>query len=296
MLNYNEYKEMIDEHLLDFLPEIDYKSSTLYEAMKYSLVAGGKRIRPALLLGACEFVGGNAKAALPYACALEYTHTYMLIHDDLPAMDDDDMRRGKPTSHKQFGEAVAILAGDGLLASAFEAMNRDMLLYLDDLDKLKARIRAVSEIARRSGCRGMIAGQLADIEAEDKSCSKEMLDYIHINKTAELIVAAVRAGAYLGNAKSQVLQHLTEYAENVGLAFQIADDILDICGDEEQLGKRVGRDLRKKKTAYPEIHGMEASKAKLSELTDKAVLVMSENYADTDFFVDLARSLEVRCK
>ncbi len=205
MLNYNEYKEMIDEHLLDFLPEIDYKSSTLYEAMKYSLVAGGKRIRPALLLGACEFVGGNAKAALPYACALEYTHTYMLIHDDLPAMDDDDMRRGKPTSHKQFGEAVAILAGDGLLASAFEAMNRDMLLYLDDLDKLKARIRAVSEIARRSGCRGMIAGQLADIEAEDKSCSKEMLDYIHINKTAELIVAAVRAGAYLGNAKPQVL-------------------------------------------------------------------------------------------
>ncbi len=296
MLNYGEYKQMIDEHILDFLPEIDHKSDTLYEAMKYSLVAGGKRIRPALLLGACEFVGGNAKAALPYACALEYTHTYMLIHDDLPAMDDDDMRRGVPTSHKKFGEAVAILAGDGLLASAFEAMNRDMLLYLDDLDKLKARIRAVSEIARRSGCRGMIAGQLADIEAEDKSCSKEMLDYIHINKTAELIVAAVRAGAYLGNAKPQALQDLTEYAENIGLAFQIADDILDICGDEQQLGKRVGRDLQKKKTAYPEIYGMEASKSRLSELTDKAVELMTENYEDVTFFTDLARSLEVRCK
>ncbi|MCL1982645.1 MAG: polyprenyl synthetase family protein, partial [Clostridiales bacterium] len=188
------YKKMVEEHLLDFLPEIDHKSIVVYEAMKYSLAAGGKRLRPVLLLGACEFCGGDIKGALPYACAIEYIHTYSLIHDDLPAMDDDELRRGLPTNHKVYGDAIAILAGDGLLSSAFEAMSKDMLLYFDDVANLKKRVSALYEIAKGCGCRGMIAGQIADVEAVGKQCSREMLDYIHCNKTAALITAAVKAG------------------------------------------------------------------------------------------------------
>ena len=195
--DYLRYKEITENHLLDFIPDVDLKSITIYEAMKYSLTAGGKRIRPALLLGACEFCGGTVSQAITYACAIEYVHTYSLIHDDLPAMDNDDLRRGVPTNHNVYGDAIAILAGDGLLTSAFEAMNKDMFLYFDDTGKLKQRIRASYEIAKGAGCRGMLAGQSADIEAECRNCSKEMLDYIHINKTAAMIISAVRAGAHL---------------------------------------------------------------------------------------------------
>ena len=172
----NKYKELFEKHILDFLPEVDHKSITVYEAMKYSLLAGGKRLRPTLLLAACDFTGGDINNAIPYACAAEYIHTYSLIHDDLPAMDNDDLRRGMPTSHKVYGEAMAILAGDGLLTSAFEAMNKDMLLYFDNDIKLKRRVKASYELSKGAGCRGMIAGQVADIEAENKQCSKEMLD------------------------------------------------------------------------------------------------------------------------
>ena len=191
--NYENYLAIVNEHILDFLPEIDNKSITLYDSMKYSLMAGGKRLRPVLLLGACEMCGGDVNAAIPYACAIEYVHTYSLIHDDLPCMDDDDLRRGIATNHKVYGEDIATLAGDGLLNSAFEAMYRDMFLYFDDPDALKARVRAAYEIAKGAGCTGMIAGQVADVESEGKACSPEMLDYIHLNKTAALITAAVRA-------------------------------------------------------------------------------------------------------
>ena len=190
-----KYKSLIEDHILDFLPDIDHKSITLYESMKYSLTAGGKRIRPMLLLAACEFTGCKLEEALPYACAIEYIHTYSLIHDDLPAMDDDQLRRGQPTNHIIFGEAMAILAGDGLQSAAFETMTKDMFLYFDDETKLKRRIRAANEIIKGAGCRGIVAGQVADIESEDRACSGEMLDYIHLTKTAALIVAAVRAGA-----------------------------------------------------------------------------------------------------
>ena len=196
-LEYLRYKDLIEEHILDFLPEVDHKSITVHEAMKYSLTAGGKRIRPTLLLAACEFAGGKVQTALPYACAVEYIHTYSLIHDDLPCMDDDDLRRGIPTNHKVFGEAMATLAGDGLQASAFEAMNKDMLLYFDSPDLLKARVKAAYEIAKGAGCRGMVAGQVADIEAENKQCSVEMLDYIHLNNTAARIAALIRAAVLL---------------------------------------------------------------------------------------------------
>ena len=206
--------------------------------------AGGKRLRPVLLLAACEFAGGDINRALPYACAIEYIHTYSLIHDDMPEMDNDDLRRGMPTNHKMFGNAMALLAGDGLLSTAFEVMHKDELLYFDDSAKLKRRIRATYEISKYCGCRGMVAGQVADIEAEGKQCSKEMLDYIHINKTAALIMAAVRAGAHLGGADDQMMEALTLYAENLGLAFQIVDDILDVVGDEATLGKRQEQTLK----------------------------------------------------
>ncbi|HYE68637.1 MAG TPA: farnesyl diphosphate synthase [Anaerovoracaceae bacterium] len=293
---YLRFKALAEEHLLYFLPEVDHKSITLYESMTYSLKAGGKMLRSVLLLAACDFCGGDEKLALPYACAIEYIHTYSLIHDDLPAMDNDDLRRGIPTNHKVFGDAVAILAGDGLLTSAFEAMNKDMLLYFDNMDKLKRRVRAVYEISKGAGCRGMIAGQLADIEAENKQCTKEILDYIHLNKTAALIKAAVRAGAHLGGADKKTLEDLDEYAENIGLAFQIVDDILDIDGNEETIGKKTGADQTKQKATYPCRYGLQESKEKVQELTENAKKAMSSYYDNAEFFIQLADELADRIR
>ena len=292
----NLYKNLIEEHILDFLPEVDHKSFTVYESMRYSLAAGGKRIRPTLLLAACDFAGGDVKNALPYACAVEYIHTYSLIHDDLPAMDNDDLRRGIPTNHRVFGEAMAILAGDGLLTSAFEAMNKDMLLYFDNETNLKRRVKASYELAKGAGCRGMVAGQAADIEAENKQCSREMLDYIHINKTGALIVAAVRAGAHLGGADKKMLEDLTDYAEVLGLAFQIGDDILDVEGTESVMGKKANVDKNKNKSTYPCCYGLEESRKRLMELTETAKEIMAPYYDEAEFFNKLAEELAVRVK
>lgn len=293
---YLRFKGLVEEHLLYFLPEVDHKSITLYESMTYSLKAGGKMLRPVLLLAACDFCGGDEKLALPYACAIEYIHTYSLIHDDLPAMDNDDLRRGIPTNHKVFGEAAAILAGDGLLTSAFEAMNKDMLLYFDNVENLKRRVRAVYEISKGAGCRGMIAGQIADIEAENKECTKEILDYIHINKTAALIKAAVRAGAHLGGADKKMLADLDEYAENIGLAFQIVDDILDVKGNEVELGKKTGQDQVNRKATYPCRYGLSESKEKVQELTENAKKAMEPYYDNAEFFILLADDLASRVR
>lgn len=293
---YEDYKELIEQHLMDFIPDVDHKSITLYEAMKYSLAAGGKRIRPVLLLAACDFCGGNVEEALPYACAIEYIHTYSLIHDDLPCMDDDDLRRGVPTNHKVYGEAMAVLAGDGLQSAAFEVMNKDMLLYFDNPDALKKRIKASYEISKGSGCRGIVAGQVADMEAEGKSCSKEMLDYIHLSKTADLIIAAVRAGAYLGNPDSTMLEDLSIFAESLGLAFQIRDDLLDVEGEEEQMGKKSGMDTINEKATYPALHGIEKSRERLQELTDTAINALEKYYDNAEVFTRLAKQLEVRGK
>jgi len=293
---YLRLKELVEDHLLYFLPEVDHKSITLFESMSYSLNAGGKMLRPVLLLASCEFCGGDVKLALPYACAIEYIHTYSLIHDDLPAIDNDDLRRGVPTNHKMFGEAMAILAGDGLLTSAFEAMNKDMLLYFDNTDLLKRRIRAVYEITKGAGCRGMIAGQVADIEAENKQCTKEILDYIHLNKTAALIKAAVKAGAYLGGADKKTLEDLDEYSENIGLAFQIVDDILDINGDVEKLGKKTGSDQANKKATYPCRYGLQESIDKAFELTENAKKAMEPYYDNAEFFIKIADELAHRIR
>lgn len=294
--SYSEYKEIIDAHLLDFIPNIDNKSISLYEAMKYSLTAGGKRLRPVLLLAACDFAGGDITEAIPYACALEYIHTYSLIHDDLPAMDDDDLRRGQPTNHKIYGEALAILAGDGLLTTAFEAINKDMMLYFDEPEKLRKRINAAYEIAKGAGCRGMVAGQVSDIEAETNDCSNTMMEYIHLNKTAALIKSAIKAGIYLGNPTADILTQLEKYAENLGLAYQIADDILDEIGNPEELGKGIGSDKKKNKTTYTSINGLEAAQARLTQLTDNAVEAIAEYYDNAEFFRDLVLDLKDRRK
>ena len=286
---YDEYKNLVDEHLLDFLPNVDNKSISLYESMKYSLTAGGKRLRPVLLLAACEFAGGDIYEAMPYACAMEYIHTYSLIHDDLPAMDNDDLRRGLPTNHKVYGEALAILAGDGLLSSAFEAINKDMMLYFDEPEKMTRRIKA-------AGCRGMVAGQVSDIEGENMQYSNEMLEYIHINKTGALIKSAVRAGLYLGKPTGQMLSDLDKYSENLGLAYQIADDILDVIGNPEELGKATGSDQKKHKNTYTSINGMEASVNRLKELTDNAVEALAPYYDNAEFFRNLVLELEDRKK
>ncbi len=293
---YSEYKEIIDQHLMDFMPSVDNKSISLYESMKYSLTAGGKRLRPILLLAACEFAGGTIKESLPYACAMEYIQTYSLIHDDLPAMDNDDLRRGVPTNHKVYGDGIAILAGDGLLTSAFEVMNKDMYLYFDDLMKLKRRINASYVIAKGAGIRGMVAGQVSDIESEHKQCSNEMLEYIHLNKTGALIVSAVKAGLYIGGASDDMLRDLTEYAENLGLAYQIADDILDIKGSEPELGKKTNVDAKLEKVTYISLNGLAKSEQRLEELTNNAVAALEKYYDNAEFFRDLVLTLSKRTK
>lgn len=294
--SYDEYKQLIEDYLLDFLPRIDEKSESLYDSMVYSLEAGGKRLRPVLVLAAFEFFEDNLdlKTALPFALAMEYIHTYSLIHDDLPAMDDDDFRRGLPTNHIKFGEAMAILAGDGLLNSACEAMSKNLLVDLDDFNLTKRKIKAMDAIVSAAGCRGMIAGQVADIEAEGKKSSEEMLQYINMNKTGAMINGAVAAGCHLGNANSKQFRDFTEFAQYLGLAFQIKDDILDIEGDEQLIGKNKGSDIENEKSTYPNIYGLEKSKEKLKEATDKAKACLKEYGAQADFFIKLAEKLEYR--
>lgn len=292
--SYAEYKEIIDSHLMDFIPNIDNKSLSLYESMKYSLLAGGKRLRPALLLAACEFAGGNIREALPYACAVEYIHTYSLIHDDLPAMDNDDLRRGIPTNHKVYGDAIAILAGDGLLTTAFEIINKDMMMYFDSPEKMTKRVNAAYQIATGAGCRGMIAGQVSDIEAENAVASSEMLEYIHLNKTAALFKASIKAGLYLGNYNDKMITDLSKYADNLGLAYQIADDILDVVGNTDELGKPTYSDEKNHKNTYTSINGLDAARERLDELTTNAVEAIADYYDNAEFFRDLVLELARR--
>ena len=293
---YEDYKQIVEQHLMDFIPNVDNKSISLYESMKYSLLAGGKRLRPVLLLASCEFAGGTLREAVPYACAIEYIHTYSLIHDDLPAMDNDDLRRGLPTNHKVYGEAIAILAGDGLLNCAFEAIAKDMMMVYDAPEKIRKRVNAAYEIAKGAGCQGMVAGQVSDVEAENAVASKEMLEYIHLNKTGALFKAAIKAGLYLGNPDAEMIDDMQKYAEYLGLAYQIADDILDVVGDPQEMGKAMGSDVKKHKNTYPSINGLDAAYARLKEVTDKAVEAIADYYDNAEFFRDLVLKLAQRKK
>jgi geranylgeranyl diphosphate synthase, type II len=247
-----------------FLPAASARPATIHRAMRYSIFAGGKRMRPALCLAAAEACGGNWEDALPLACAVECIHTYSLIHDDLPAMDDDDLRRGKPTNHKVFGEGIAILAGDALLTETFiiaarckgwpRYSHRDVIL----------------ELAQAAGSRQLIAGQVADLESEGKKIPARQLRYIHERKTSALLCCSVRLGGMSANCAPGQLRALTEFGYNVGLAFQIIDDILDVTQTSEQLGKTAGKDTAAEKATYPSIVGMEASRKIAAQLTSRA--------------------------
>jgi geranylgeranyl diphosphate synthase, type II len=233
---------------------------TIKRAMAYSLEAGGKRIRPLLLFATLHSFGKKPDIGLPVACAIEMIHTYSLIHDDLPSMDNDDLRRGKPTNHKVFGEAMAILAGDGLLTYAFQVIAEANDARISPMTK----IRLIEELAKAAGPEGMVAGQVADIEGEGKQLSLEQLEYIHRHKTGKMLQYSVLAGALLAGAKDEQLRHLDMFASHLGLAFQIRDDILDIEGSEEKIGKRVGSDIENKKVTYPSLLTISGAKEKLS--------------------------------
>ena len=252
--------------LKEYMPKEEGYQKTIMEAMNYSLSAGGKRLRPILTMEACNIVGGNVEDVIPFAMAIEMIHTYSLIHDDLPALDNDDLRRGKDTNHIVFGEDMAILAGDALLNYAFEVMLSNSI----DKENPNKYLKAINEIAKTSGIYGMIGGQVVDIQSENKKISKEKLDYIHNNKTAAIIVGCMRAGAIIGNATESQLENITKYAKNIGLSFQIVDDILDIIGDESKLGKKVGSDLDNHKSTYPSLIGLDESKAIAYELIQEA--------------------------
>jgi len=254
----------INRALDRLLPKATARPGTIHRAMRYSLFAGGKRIRPALCLAAAEACGGKVEAALPLACAIECVHTYSLIHDDLPAMDNDDYRRGKRTNHKVFGEGIAILAGDALLTQAFEIAANC---------KRSSRYphqRILLELTRASGSRQLIAGQVADLEGEGKKLSADQLKYIHERKTSALLCCSVRLGGMSANCSPAQLQALTDFGYNVGLAFQIIDDILDVTQTSEQLGKTAGKDQRAQKATYPSIVGLDKSRQIANGLTRRA--------------------------
>lgn len=267
-----EQAALIEAELQRSVPQAWDIPAKLRESMMYSLMAGGKRLRPILVLAACEAVGGRPESALPVALAVEMVHTYSLVHDDLPAMDDDDYRRGKLTNHKVYGEAMAILAGDALLTHAFHTAAQARK-YGVPADRV---VDIVEELALLAGARGMVGGQVADMEGEQGLTRLEELEYIHLHKTSDLIVFALKAGARIAGAEGQQLDALQRYGACIGLAFQIQDDILDLTGDERKLGKPVQSDVKQQKVTYPYFIGLEASAAKVKQLTEEAKVAVRE--------------------
>lgn len=274
----------IEELLNKYMPKEEGYQKTIMESMNYSLSAGGKRLRPILTLEACKIVGGNEKDAIPFAVAIEMIHTYSLIHDDLPALDNDDLRRGRKTNHIVYGEDMAILAGDALLNYAFEVMLSSSL----GKSNPEKYLRAINEIAKSSGIYGMIGGQVVDVQSENEQIPKEKLDYIHNNKTAAIIIGCMRAGAIIGDANEEQIDEITKYAKNIGLSFQIVDDILDIVGDEVKLGKKVGSDINNNKSTYPSLLGLEKSKEIANELISEAKKRIEKLSENVEFLNGLA--------
>jgi geranylgeranyl diphosphate synthase type II len=256
------HRARVDAALDRLLPAEDALPVTVHRAMRYSVLAGGKRLRPILVIAGAEAMGGRAEAVLPTACALELIHTYSLIHDDLPAMDDDDYRRGRLTSHKVFGEAIAILTGDALVTLAFQLIARNP-------GDPRTIARVLAEVAEAAGTGGMVGGQVVDIESEGKTVTPETLEFIHRHKTAALIRASLCAGASLAGGADDVVDAIRRAGEALGLAFQIVDDILDVEGSLATLGKTAGSDERKKKATYPAVHGLEASRKKAREMVEQ---------------------------
>ena len=257
-------QKLIDGALDRYLPKANRKPTTLHRAMRYSLFAGGKRLRPILCLAAAEACRGKINDALPLACALECIHTYSLVHDDLPSMDNDDFRRGRPTCHKVFGEGIAVLAGDALLTIAFEIVSHAKPRRRYDMSTL------LREVAVAAGSQKLIAGQVADLEAEGKNVKRRELQFIHENKTAAILRSSVRLGAMSANADARKLSAITRFGQRLGLAFQIIDDILDVTQTSEILGKSAGKDVAAKKATYPAVIGLQKSRAEAKRLTREA--------------------------
>jgi len=278
-------KRVIDEALEKIIPkETDFPQS-LHRAMRYTLFPGGKRIRPILAMTAYEVAGGKGNGILPFACGLELIHTYSLIHDDLPALDNDDYRRGKPTSHRVFGEAMATLAGDALLTEAFHLMSREGLR--GEVDP-RVAIEVIDEISRAAGFAGMIAGQVVDIESEGKEVELPVLEFIHTHKTGSLILVSVRTGGRLGGGKDVEIEALTRYGKAIGLAFQIADDILDVEGSRTSMGRASGVDKARDKVTYPALLGLDESKRRCNELIGQAIAALEPFEHRGEYFREIA--------
>lgn len=275
--------DLVEEALESVLPSGQDYPPLIHQAMRYSVLGGGKRLRPALVMASAEAVGGKAAGVLPAACAMELIHAYSLVHDDLPAMDNDDYRRGKPTNHKVYGEAVAILVGDALLTLSFQ------LLANSDSDDPGNVVRVIREVAAAAGTMGLIGGQVVDTFSAGEDIDEKTLEYIHSNKTGALYRAAVRTGAILAGASEKQLEALTVYADNLGLAFQIKDDLLDIEGDEKIIGKPVGSDVRNKKATYPSLFGLEESRRKARNAADRALMALEQFGGEADFLRELVQ-------
>jgi geranylgeranyl diphosphate synthase, type II len=288
-----EKRAIVDEALRKAFPEPEGPASDVIRAMNYSLFAGGKRLRPILCLAGSDAVGGDPSDSLPVACALELIHTYSLIHDDLPLMDDDSVRRGKPTNHKVFGEAVALLAGDGLLTEAFRLMASERPSERVPQGTL---LEVIDLVAKASGYQGMVGGQVVDIQSEGKTVDFETVEFIHRHKTGALIHASICSGALLGGADGPRLEALSTYGLKIGLAFQISDDILDVEGDSETMGKGVGGDGRKGKATYPALLGLAKSKEIQESLVDSAVEALRDFDRRSDPLRQIARYIIERKK
>jgi geranylgeranyl diphosphate synthase, type II len=284
-MNIKSMKEEVEQWITDYFNDKPESDSRNFEAMLYSLKVGGKRVRPILMLFTYAMYKNDYKEILPFAGALEMIHTYSLIHDDLPSMDNDDLRRGKPTNHKIYGEAIAILAGDGLL-------NEAMLIMLNQcLDGNLNKIKASAAIAKASGPQGMIAGQICDILSEGKAISEEELLYMHKNKTGQLIKVAIVGGAILGEVSGEDLFNLNDYGEKLGLAFQIKDDILDVIGDVDILGKNVKSDECNNKTTFVTMYGLEECKARSNKLTEECFRILKKLTVNTKYLEEITEFL-----
>ncbi|MCY1714233.1 polyprenyl synthetase family protein [Caproiciproducens galactitolivorans] len=289
----NETIEMVDRKLEEYLPQEDVMQADLINAMRYSLLGGGKRIRPLLVLEFCRICGGDVNAALPFACAVEMIHTYSLIHDDLPCMDDDDMRRGHPSNHKVFGEDTALLAGDALLTMAFETMLSEESVRMAGAERAAA---AAGILARAAGAYGMVGGQVIDLMSEGRVIDLNTLKEMDECKTGALILAAAKMGCVIAGANESQIEAAEKYAKAIGLAFQVVDDILDVTGNSETLGKPVGSDHENSKCTYVTLMGLDNAKIKALELTDAAVKALEGFESGTETLSQLARALVSRDK
>ena len=282
----NKNVKIVEKYMDEYLPSESKYPEVVYNSMRYSVFAGGKRLRPIMVMEACRALGGDALNTMPFACAIEMIHTYSLIHDDLPALDNDDYRRGRLTSHKVYGEDIAILTGDALLHHAFQTMAQ-AAVEKGDVKYTKAMLA----IAEGSGAYGMVAGQVVDVISEGKPIDKYTLDFIHTNKTAAMIKASMKAGALIAGASEDVVEKLEKVGDLIGVAFQIQDDILDITSTFDKLGKPINSDARNEKTTYASLFGVEKASEIVEEMSNEAIDILKSIDADMNFFVELTNYL-----